>query len=361
MTDQAHYEPPPDYSKAVEPGAAGPMFRGLFNATMEDNPQPRPSPAADAREPAPPPPAPRDQSLPPDDGGYRPPPRVDATGFEEIESAQAGPDDQGEGDESAAGESPPSTRMPPGLSQAEQERFKALPPEDQQWIFESATRLNSDRRQEGREAAEARRAREAVEQERAHYERNLKPLLDRLDKTYANKWQGVDWKALAEKDPVEAQKQFFEYQTFLADSRAAHAEAQMLTERQKQEAETRLRDHLASESEKLQKLIPDMADGRKRDKLIRDLHQAVLDYGFEPEIADNIADARMLHVVHDAMQWRRAQKARAEAERNPPPRQIRSGNGAPAPQVQRRVAATERLRRSGRVEDAADAFKGLLG
>jgi hypothetical protein len=361
LTEEAHYEPPPDYSKAVDAGQAGGMFKGLFNATMADQPVP-PAPDTEPAQPTREPPPRRTQQEPEEPAGYQPPPRIDATGHEEIEApAEAGAESDQDADAEAGADTPRPPQLPPGLSKAEQERFLALPPEAQAFIAERERDRNNARSAEGREAAEARRAREAVDQERAYYAQHLKTVLDRANSVFADKWAKVDWKAEAEKDPLNYIKLRSEYDADMATRRELEEHNRVVQLREQQEAERRMAAHLASEYEKLQKLIPDMADGRKRDKLMRDLRQTVLDHGFEPEVADGIADARMLHIVHKAMLWDRAQKARAEAEKNPPPRPIRAGNGAPTPQVQRRNAATERLRRSGRIEDAADAFKGLLG
>lgn len=355
------YTPPPDYSKGtLSPETAAPRFAGLYQATMTDNP-----PQQERQAPEAPPPVQREaRQAPPveqdDPGAYRPPPRLDARPEQDQAPAQAGADDGQDADGEAGADTPRLPQMPPGLSKAEQERFAALPPEAQAFIAEREQQRHNARSAEGREAAAQRQALAAIEQERAHYERELKGFLGKLDETYRNKWSKVDFRALAEKDPVEAQKQFLEYQAFLADAQKAKAEADAIAERQKQADEQRLREHLASEHEKLTKLIPDYADGRKREKLMRDLYQTGLDYGFEAEVVGNIADARMLHVLHDAMQWRRAVKARQEAERQPPSRALRPGTGAATPQAQRMNGARQRLRQTGSIEDAAAVFRGRL-
>jgi hypothetical protein len=355
---ESDYQPPPDYSQTLTPSQAAPRFAGLYQATMNDG-QPV-APRQPAQEPAQRVEQPRQAREPAEPDTYQPPPRIDGSGEEERVSApaEAGADDGQEAEEETGTEDQSrSLKLPPGLSKTEQERFLSLPPEAQAFIAEREQTRNNAKAQEGREAAEARRAREAIEQERAQYAQALKPLIQKLDETYANKWAKVNFAEIAKTDPVAAQQQFFEYQAFLADSRAAHAEAQRLDALQKQDAEKRLQEHLAAENDKLQRLVPDYADGRKQKKLMGDWKQTCLDYGFTEEEFGGVADARMFQLVNDAMQWRRAQKARTEAEKSPPPRTIRSGNGAATPQVQRAAAAQQQLARTGRPEDAAAFFK----
>ncbi|MBY0320950.1 MAG: hypothetical protein K2X72_19665 [Reyranella sp.] len=231
--------------------------------------------------------------------------------------------------------------------------------------------------QKTREAAKARddaakasqAAGKLVEQAAAWWEQNGPA----LRKAFADKWSGVDWKALAEKDPEGVQRliqQRQEEEALLAEAdRRGEADRAAAQQKAEQEQLTARRDEHAKLAEKLPEFFgPDRA---------RQTYDALSRFLFEKGIpADRIAaiyEAPVIELALAAMRWERAQLALRSRERgegaatpvrNPAkatPTRIAPG---PAARLDNREGAAvrqvgERFRRSGgtSIADAAELIR----
>lgn len=160
-------------------------------------------------------------------------------------------------------------------------------------------------------------------------------------------FEALDWNALVDADPVQAQKLTIAYQQLQREAQAkyselqqAQAQAQHLTAQQRQQM-------LAEAEQDLRARLPDFGP-----QVAEQIAKTALEYGIKPEELDNLTDARHVHILHDAMKWRALQAQKPTAMQ-------RVATAAPAikPQAaqpkRQNQAALDRLKKNGRVEDLA--------
>lgn len=161
-------------------------------------------------------------------------------------------------------------------------------------------------------------------------------------------FEQIDWQGLAEQDPVQAQKLHFQYTQLQRDAQSkwnalqqAHSQVEQLTQEQRQQQLQQAEQDLKA---RLPSFGPQLAE-----KIVKTAKDA---YGFSPQELEGLTDARHVHVLHDAMKWRelQAQKPKAMRAVADAPRAIKPAAAQPKRTNQ---AASERLRKSGRMEDLA--------
>ena len=161
-------------------------------------------------------------------------------------------------------------------------------------------------------------------------------------------YEQIDWQGLAEQDPVQATKLNLAYQQLQREAQAkygalqqANAQVEQLTQQQRQQM-------LAEAEKDLHARLPNFGP-QVAEKIVR---SAKDNYGFTAQELEGLADARHVHVLHDAMQWRALQAAKPKAMRAvaDAPKAIKPQAAQPKRTNQ---AAADRLRKSGRVEDLA--------
>jgi len=103
--------------------------------------------------------------------------------------------------------------------------------------------------------------------------------------------------------------------------------------------------------------VPEIVDPEKGDKLKKDLFQIGVDYGFSEHEMGQVVDARYILALNDALKWKRLQAKRAAGAKGDNPKPVvkagakrRVGEGEAAA----RKKQQQRLRKSGRIEDALD-------
>ena len=170
---------------------------------------------------------------------------------------------------------------------------------------------------------------------------------------------------LLETDPFEYQKQRANWESWqewhhTLDADRRQADAESATRQTEQH-----REFLREQNRLLVEALPELKDKAKRDEwkgqLLSTLPEA---YGFSPDEILETADHRILRMATDAAKWRKLQqskpKALAAAKEAPP---VQKPGARPTPnQVKGKVQSqkVERLRQTGRVEDAARAIVDLL-
>jgi uncharacterized phage infection (PIP) family protein YhgE len=162
-------------------------------------------------------------------------------------------------------------------------------------------------------------------------------------------------KELFDRDPIgymEAKIQFDEE----AVKYNQHVQrVQQLQQQQSMQAEQQRQSFLQEQAQILQQHIPEIADPEKGDKIKADLVQTGVHYGFTEQEIQNVADARYVRALNDAMKWRRLQNKKLAATKNEPQKTVvkagakrRAGDGEAAA----RKKQQQKLRKSGRIEDA---------
>ena len=180
--------------------------------------------------------------------------------------------------------------------------------------------------------------------------------------------------SLLNSDPVEYLRQQHQYQQHFQQAQQATA-AQAHLMRQEQAAQEQwYRSHLEAESAALVKAIPEWADAEKAKAGKDGVKKALASFGFRAEEIGSIADSRVVALAHKAAQLDSVRAelaalkdatAKAQNDLNsrlrglPPVRTERPGS-AETGSTDGRTRAMQSLRRTGSINDAAAALRGLL-
>jgi hypothetical protein len=162
-----------------------------------------------------------------------------------------------------------------------------------------------------------------------------------------SQFEQIDWQALIDADPTQAQKLHITYQQERAKAEKLQAEYRQ-AQAQRGQVQAQMRAQTLQEAEQhLMKALPKWNADTKTKVL-----ENTLSYGYTPEDLQNITDARLVVALHDAMQWRQLQAKQKTVMQKvtDAPRVVKPN--APQPRKSNQAAA-ERLRKSGRLEDLA--------
>ena len=168
----------------------------------------------------------------------------------------------------------------------------------------------------------------------------------------------VNWQALSDSDPVEAQKLFFQYNQ-LNQQRQQMAnqlggKQQQLTRQQAQY----LQEKVKQGAEILSREIPNWG----KDLAVELRNAGVKEYGFSDEEMAQVIDPRHVKVLHDALQWRKLQAnqpaknkvAQAKPMLKPGSKDTKQANTAKVKQL------SDALRKTGKQEFAQKLIERML-
>ena len=157
----------------------------------------------------------------------------------------------------------------------------------------------------------------------------------------------VDWQALSDSDPVQAQKLLIARQN-LERSYGQKAQELQMAQAQYQQLTAQQRQQMLQEAAKeLKQRLPEF-DAKMAERI----RTTVKEYGYSDQELSNVTDPRLVQVLHDAMRWRelQAQKPQAMKKVAEAPKAVKPQAQTPKPRNQ---AALQRLKTHGRVEDLA--------
>lgn len=165
---------------------------------------------------------------------------------------------------------------------------------------------------------------------------------------------------LLSKDPIGYLEARVRYDKELANYQNAQGLRQQL---EAQDAENRMQSHrayLAEQQQQLARAIPALAKPETAAKVKQDLINAGTQvYGFTNDELEQVADHRLLRVLHDAAQYRRIVSGKAAVEKQAQQQQrtpvIKPG-ARPAAQASKNVTtekAKAQMKRTGNVDDVA--------
>lgn len=164
---------------------------------------------------------------------------------------------------------------------------------------------------------------------------------------------------LLSRDPIGYLEARVKYDKEVAAYQQGQYAMQEMSARQVQAQEQARRALLAEEHHKLAQMIPAFAKAETAAKVKQDLLKAGQEvYGFELDELREVADHRMLRVLHDAAQYRRIMAGKAtekQPSQAPKTPVIKPGVKA-APQASKRMKgekAKAQMKRSGTVDDVA--------
>lgn len=162
-------------------------------------------------------------------------------------------------------------------------------------------------------------------------------------------------KELFDRDPIGYMEAKIQYDEAAAQYNQHVQQLQQLQQQQSMQAQQQRQSFLQEQAQILQQHIPEIADPEKGDKIKADLVQTGVHYGFTEQEIQNVADARYVRALNDAMKWRRLQNKKLAAAKGEPQKTVvkagakrRAGDGEAAA----RKKQQQKLRKSGRIEDA---------
>ena len=208
---------------------------------------------------------------------------------------------------------------------------------------------------EQRKALEAERQHlEYVKQERQAYAQKLQA----LDSFLSQQNQGVNLDVLKETDPIGYAVAVAEQSQREKQLAVVRNEQQRLAQQQQSEQQASLQNHLRQESEKLTSLIPELAtpQGDAVRKQIRDYAKSI---GWSDQELSQLYDSRAVVTLYNGMKYQQLQKSKPEVNKKlqAAPKMMRSGTSAPPTKSSSDKQAMQRLRETGKVQDAAKAFE----
>lgn len=208
---------------------------------------------------------------------------------------------------------------------------------------------------EQRKALDAERQHlDHVKQERQAYAQKLQA----LDSFLSQQNQGVNLDVLKETDPIGYAVAVAEQSQREKQLAVVRNEQQRLAQQQQAEQQASLQNHLRQESEKLVSLIPELAtpQGDAVRKQIRDYAKSV---GWTDQELSSVYDSRAVVSLYKAMKYEQLQKSKPELTKKlqSAPKMMRSGTSAPPTKNSQDKQVMQRLRETGKVQDAAKAFE----
>lgn len=188
-----------------------------------------------------------------------------------------------------------------------------------------------------------------------HFLSTLKAELDAIVVTEDK----VDWNRLQE-NPAEFVK-WKEYFRDMKDKRAAVMREQAtIAQAEAEKQRTQFLETLKTESEQLTKKLPVFADPEKGPKARAELRSYLLSNGYQAQDVDMLSDHRAVTIAWKAAQYDKLQASKPQIEKRvvalPKVQRPGAATDADSLSVQKRTALEQKLRKSGRVEDAAAYF-----
>ena len=202
----------------------------------------------------------------------------------------------------------------------------------------------------------------ATQQERQQYQSQLEQFKIQAD-SKLEEFKSVDWTKLKEEDPMEYALKRDQYRELQENKRLVAEEQQNLAQKQQAEMQTKWNEELARQQEVMAQRLPEWNDPEKGPKLKQNIKSFALKKGFTEREVDSLIDARSVDVLHKAMMYETLLEAKISQKKAKVVPKVQKP-GAPSTKSEvnsEKVKQTRaRLKRSGRVDDAALAIKSLM-
>ena len=202
----------------------------------------------------------------------------------------------------------------------------------------------------------------ATQQERQQYQSQLEQFNLQAD-SKLEEFKSVDWTKLKEEDPMEYALKRDQYRELQENKRLVAEEQQNLAQKQQAEMQTKWNEELARQQEVMAQRLPEWNDPEKGPKLKQNIKSFALKKGFTEQEVDSLIDARSVDVLHKAMMYETLLEAKISQKKAKVVPKVQKP-GAPSTKSEvnsEKVKQTRaRLKRSGRVDDAALAIKSLM-
>jgi hypothetical protein len=202
----------------------------------------------------------------------------------------------------------------------------------------------------------------ATQQERQQYQSQLEQFNTQAD-SKLEEFKSVDWTKLKEEDPMEYALKRDQYRELQENKRLVAEEQQQLAQKQQAEMQSKWNEELQRQQEVMAQRLPEWNDPDKGPKLKQDIKSFALNKGFTEQEVDSLIDARSVDVLHKAMMYENLLAAKiANKKQKIVPKVQKPGTPSTKSEVNsEKVKQTRaRLKRTGRVDDAAAVIKSLM-
>ena len=209
-------------------------------------------------------------------------------------------------------------------------------------------------------AAEKQQSSDFVERSKKDVETKL-ARLDQLNQAAQSQLQQeyaqIDFEKLYEEDPAEAAR--------LEHKMRKKNEQLQQVQKQTQELQTQeFSKYLEEQQKQLSVKVPEMNHPEKGSEFKKQMRNYLSSVGFNNQEIDSVYDHRYVLLVRDAMNYRNLQKAKPEIKKKAvnAPKVVRGGVSKSKGQQQAEVRRQQlsKLRKTGKVADAAKLFRSLV-
>lgn len=206
---------------------------------------------------------------------------------------------------------------------------------------------------------------EQIRTERALYGELLPKLRMQIEQQAA---QEPDWDSLYNDDPIEAARLERHWRRVKEEQatklQAIEAEQQRLSATQIAEQQRLLQERVATERAKLPEIIPEWKDEKVMAKEVQELREWAVSAGLTEQEVNSLTQASHVALVRKAMLYDKGSR-KVEAAKKPAQKKGRvvrpgSNNGTPIRQSSELKRASQRLARTGRIDDAAALLDKLI-
>jgi hypothetical protein len=200
---------------------------------------------------------------------------------------------------------------------------------------------------------------QAVRAEREQYAQLLSALESQVQQVAQ---PNIDWDRLYQEDPIEWVRQREVMRENQEKSAAIQSEQQRLAQLSQQEQAQFMQQRLQQEQEALLAAIPDWKDAKKAQAekaLLVEFGQKI---GFTPDELKNVVDHRAVLMLRKAALYDQMMSKRGNIKpvTNNGPRPAKPGAAGRVSNTTEAVRAQQRVAKTGRVDDAANAIFQLL-
>ena len=209
-------------------------------------------------------------------------------------------------------------------------------------------------------AAEKQQSSDFVERSKKDVETKIAKL-DQLNQAAQSQLQQeyaqIDFEKLYEEDPAEAAR--------LEHKMRKKNEQLQQVQRQTQELQTQeFSKYLEEQQKQLSVKVPEMNHPEKSSEFKKQMRNYLSSVGFNNQEIDSVYDHRYVLLVRDAMNYRNLQKAKPEIKKKAvnAPKVVKGGVSKSKGQQQAEVRRQQlsKLRKTGKVADAAKLFRSLV-
>lgn len=224
---------------------------------------------------------------------------------QEVEDPQEGPEESEDGEESEEDEPSPIVTLKVNGEEIEKPLDEVVALAQQGMDYTQKTQLVAEQRKQVEQYAQAIQAQEQMLQQQIAMQQALMQDIAQvtaLDQQI-EQFNQLNWQALSDSDPVEAQKLFFQYNQLTQHRQAMANELGGKQQYLQQLQAQAIQQRVAEGAEILARDIPNWS----KDMAIELRNGGINEYGFSPQEMAQVIDPRHVKVLNDALQWRKLQ------------------------------------------------------